>query len=252
LVLAPDGDLSLVPFEALPVAPGRRLIDEYEISYVAVGRDVLRFSIPIGRSGPAVVVADPDFDLHGAGPAASGPGVLRDLEEGGGGPPFSRLPGTRIEGEAIAALLGVRPWLEGAALKGPLRNCCSPRVLHLATHGFFLADQPRDPNRAFRDLDLGDKATSAETGRLLLADGGDALLRSGLALSGANTWLRRGGLPPAAENGLLTAEDVTGLDLSATELVVLSACETGLGEVQIGEGVFGLRRSFALAGRGRW
>jgi len=74
------------------------------------------------------------------------------------------------------------------------------------------------------------------------------LLCSGLALTGANTWDRGGSLPPEAEDGLLTAEDVSVLDLSATRLVVLSACQTGLGEVRIGEGVFGLRRAFVVAG----
>ena len=74
------------------------------------------------------------------------------------------------------------------------------------------------------------------------------LLRSGLALAGANTWNRGETLPPEAEDGLLTAEDVSGMDLLDTELVVLSACDTGLGEVQVGEGVFGLRRTFMLAG----
>ncbi len=74
------------------------------------------------------------------------------------------------------------------------------------------------------------------------------MLRSGLALAGANTWLKAGTAPEEAEDGLLTAEDVAGLDLLATELVVLSACETGLGQFHVGEGVFGLRRAFVLAG----
>lgn len=73
-------------------------------------------------------------------------------------------------------------------------------------------------------------------------------MRSGLILAGFNTWLRGEPLPKEAEDGLLTAEDVSGLDLLATELVVLSACDTGLGEVRVGEGVFGLQRAFTLAG----
>jgi CHAT domain-containing protein len=139
----------------------------------------------------------------------------------------SRLPGTRAEGEQIAALLQVEPWLEAHVLEARLKEVRSPRLLHLATHGFFLKDQPHDPDSNRWE---------------------NPLLRSGLLLAGYNTWLARGELPPEAEDGMLTAEDVTGLDLLDTELVVLSACETGLGQIHVGEGVFGLRQAFVLAG----
>ena len=74
------------------------------------------------------------------------------------------------------------------------------------------------------------------------------MLRSGLALAGINTWLKNRPMVQEAEDGILTAEDVGGWNLSGTKLVVLSACETGLGDVITGEGVFGLRRAFVLAG----
>jgi CHAT domain-containing protein len=162
---------------------------------------------------------------------------------------FGRLPGTRVEGECVAAMLGVAPWVDTAALETRLKACHSPRILHLATHGFFLANRAAGDAAGRRGLGAWSEAAGSgqtpTTGMLNLEN---PLLRSGLALAGANTWCRGGAPPEGAEDGILTAEDVTGLDLTGTEMVVLSACETGLGEVRTGEGVFGLRRAFVLAG----
>jgi CHAT domain-containing protein/tetratricopeptide (TPR) repeat protein len=265
LLLCPDGDLARLPFEVLPDTAGNRLIDGYEISYLSSGRDVLRFGGRASRPPSApVVAADPDFDLRHLPLAASPPaglapgrkkgGILSWLLRWGRGstrgeadtpaPPLAvatpgrasrdldrarvcPLPGTRTEGEQIAALLAVEPWLEAHVLEARLKAVRSPRILHLATHGFFCKDQPHDP----------------ESGRWE-----NPLLRSGLLLAGYNTWLARGELPAQAEDGILTAEDVAGLDLLDTELVVLSACETGLGQIHVGQGVFGLRRAFVVAG----
>jgi CHAT domain-containing protein len=172
--------------------------------------------------------------------------VSRDLR--GSAAHFARLPGTRVEGERVGRLLGVSPWLGPAVLEAPLRSCRSPRLLHLSTHGFFLEDQVLERGRDDRGPGGLGLQGGSPTGRLPDHRLENPLLRSGLALAGANTWLR-GGTPPArAEDGILTAEDVSGMDLLTTELVVLSACQTGLGEVHVGEGVYGLRRAFLLAG----
>ena len=181
-------------------------------------------------------------------PADGGPaGGRRSRDLSGCRFHFGACRARGVEGERIAGLLGVRPWLDGGALEGRLKaECRSPRILHLATHGFFLADQQRDPEPGRPRP----RAIGRRPGPAVRAAPENPLLRSGLVLAGANTWLTAGSLPAEAEDGLLTAEDVTGLDLLDTELVVLSACETGLGEVRIGEGVFGLRRAF-VAGRGQ-
>ena len=237
LFVAPDGDLARLPFEVLPTDDGQHLIDEYSISYLGVGRDVLRFGVKSsGQPGPPIIAADPDFDLGSATGRRSS-----NREE-----PFERLNGTRAEGERISALLGAEPFLGARALEMHVKGSRSPRVLHLATHGFFLPNATRDPNKEQLALESVERAGDGLLGRLAHAE--NPLLRSGLALAGANTWLAGGELPEEAEDGLLTAEDVTGMDLLATELVVLSACETGLGEVHVGEGVYGLRRAFVVAG----
>lgn len=214
LYVAPDGELSLVPFGVFPTGDDRYLVDDHVIAYLTSGRDLLRSGEPASSAiGPPVVIADPDYDLRATSATATGParGSFRPLH-------LRRLPGTRAEGLEIAKQLGIKPLLDDAAVVGTIKKLRSPRVLHLATHGLFLS-RPDDPMR-----------------------------RSGLALAGANTWSNGGAVPSEAEDGILDAEDVSALDLAGTELVVLSACDTARGEVHSGEGVFGLRRAFVLAG----
>ncbi|WP_184920323.1 CHAT domain-containing protein [Saccharothrix ecbatanensis] len=242
LFLCPDGDMSRLPWEVLPVSSDRRLIDDYEISYLGCGRDLLRVSTPSTGEGTAsVVIADPDFDLSASGTSRDpGDRTTRGLRQAGLS--FDRLHGTNREGRAVAALLGVRPLMGAAATEAAAKSCLRPTVLHIATHGYFLPDTDRERDRP---------APAALAAPLLgrLSNARDSpFLHSGLALAGANTWLAGGVLPAEAEDGILTAEDVSGMDLAGTELVTLSACETGLGSHHVGEGVLGLRRAFTSAG----
>ena len=256
VLIAPDGDLWRLPFEVLPTSNGKRLIDELDVVYVGTGRDVERFNAaPAGEPRSSIVIADPDFVFDdpwvkgedgasqvndcavGAEEVAKGVGGDNALQDETERSPrgalrerrFERLPGTREEGDYVAGILVTQCWAGATAQKGRLRSAPPPRVLHLATHGFF---EPAPQERA-------------PWGRTPVDN---PLLRSGIVLAGANTFLDGGRLPRAYEDGLLTAEDVASMDLVGTELVVLSACETGLGDVRTGEGVFGLRRAFVVAG----
>ena len=115
------------------------------------------------------------------------------------------------------------------------------RVLHLATHGFFLGGQCASALSSSRGIGgmtmVGEKSPPAA--------GENPLLLSGFALAGAN---HRAAAAPDEDDGILTAEEIAALDLSSVEWAVLSACDTGIGEVRAGEGVFGLRRAFQVAG----
>ena len=235
LFLAPDGNLTRLPFEALPLDEHHFLIDKYSISYLSVGRDLLHFDQKYRSSpGPALVIASPDYNLGS-----------EDLPDDSLGDPFPALEGAKQEGENVAKALEAELWSGADALEGTLKQQRSPNVLHISTHGFFIEqDSFSSMSNSFRQ-----SANALYSGRLSqLRDVQNPLIRSGLALAGANTWIRQGILHPNSEDGLLIAVDVTGLDLLDTDLVTLSACDTGLGWVQAGEGVFGLRRAFTIAG----
>jgi CHAT domain-containing protein/tetratricopeptide (TPR) repeat protein len=241
--VAPDGDLWLFPWAALPTADGY-LTETVDVRYVTSGRDLLPHQ-SAAPSADSMIVADPDFDAGSgklrtaAAPLSGGRSALSLLGRVG------RLPGTAVEARAVApklaALAGREPTVlsGGEATKRRLRAAARPRVLMLATHGFFL---PPDPaNRA-----AGKNWFEALTLPLTVGDEAvNPLRRSGLLLAGCNRE------PESGDDGVLTGLDVLGLDLRGCELVVLSACETGLGEVRDGEGVGGLRQAFLAAGAER-
>src|SRR6185295_7651022 len=156
------------------------------------------------------------------------------------------LPSTKVEVDAVARLLGARGWqvklsTGAGASETFLKSVRAPRVLHVATHGFFLPDLDR----------LGLPGGAAAAGRSAEAGASlreDPMVRAGLLLAGANRTLGGQASPADRDDGILTAYEAAGLDLRDTELVVLSACETGLGETRNAEGVFGLPRALQVAG----
>jgi CHAT domain-containing protein/Tfp pilus assembly protein PilF len=223
LLVSPEGELNLIPFAALVDERRRYVVDRYSISYMGSGRDLLRLQVARESKDGPLVVAAPDFGRRSQVEAARSEEQEKDQPKGEVGEESARsalkefyfppLPYSEREGEALRPLLpGATLLTKGQATKAALSQVHGPSLLHIATHGFFLEDQDKNP-----------------------------LLRSGLALAGANE-------RKEDDNGILTALEVTGLNLWGTKLVALSACDTGVGEVKTGDGVHGLRRALALAG----
>ena len=243
--LSPDGELNRVPFAALPspLNPGQTLAEAVQLRLLTTGRDLLRFQQPAAKGNAALVMANPAYDRR-PGAGGSGPAVALAINPGPGqrrsssveGRRWPALPATAAEGTHIAVLLGTTPVTGAEATVKRLEGSVSPRVLHIATHGFFAPDQVSKPDGRLVGL--------MENSPMLAGfKGEEPMLRSGLVLAGANQ-------PTAdpSDDGLLTASEATGLQLVGTELVVLSACATGLGDIRTGEGVYGLQRALAVAG----
>jgi CHAT domain-containing protein/Tfp pilus assembly protein PilF len=242
LLLSPEGQLQLIPFEALLSENGRYLVQDYATTYLTTGRDLLRMQVARESGSPPLIVANPSFGAPSARSTATGavlpssaPSLLgaRSVTSGGdfAAVYFAPLPGSALEARAIQSLLPDAKLLTGKqATQSALQRVDAPSILHIATHGFFLQDVGSRP-KGSRSPAIGESGTLQ-----------NPLLRSGLALSGAN--LAHSG----NDDGILTALEAANLNLWGTKLVTLSACDTGIGEVKNGEGVLGLRRAFFLAG----
>ena len=258
LIIAPDGALQLIPFEALVTSAEeagalRYLAEDYAVSYVNSGREIVTWGqAQSGEATAPLVIGDPDFDasaeqvldtvarafsgepallpaVPSASPGAEAPLTFAGaIEESEAAWHWSRLTGAGDYCSQVAEILGTdRLFVGGQAVEEVIKTCRSPRILTIATHGFFL--------------------TEGEGGTLA-----NPLLRSGLVFAGANAPADLAAAGIAAglslNDGILTALEASALDLSGTELVSLTACETGIGAVQKGVGVAGLRRALRHAG----
>jgi CHAT domain-containing protein len=245
IIISPDGALNFVSFATLLTPDDRFVSEKYSVRYVASGRDLLQ-KTKAPKTPQTAIYANPDFDSKAAPPGPNrGSAValrsmeMRDLES----ILFLPLPGTEAEAAALEKRAGksAKLFLGANATEGELRQVNSPRVLHLATHGFFLPEvELGEEIKPFRG------GEEIPKGKLV-----NPMHRSGLALAGAATTLHawaRGEVPPTENDGIVTAEEAGSLKLDGTWLVVLSACETGSGEARAGEGVMGLRRGFIQAG----
>ncbi len=224
IYFAADGVLNNLNLAAIITPGGKRLVEDHEFIQLSSTRNIIK---------PAITPSFKSLQLWG--------GVKYDdniTTSSNRSVAFTYLPGTLTEVNEIAT-----KYSSGRNLKTVVGNAAnetafkqmdgkSPEVLHIATHGFFFPDpstsQVKDENR--------------------FANAANPLLRSGLALADANNNWEKDMVSSDKEDGILTAYEIADMDLSSTRLVVLSACETGLGDIKSGEGVYGLQRAFKLAG----
>ncbi len=246
LIISPDGALWVLPWTALPIAESSYAVEKHELRFVVSPRNLLQEASSLGTSQP-VIFADPDYDLSPQQAvvllAAVFRGPIPNLVQLA---PLTKLPAvTRLEGTAAEAQ-AIRPKIAEFAGQEPIlyereyaqENIAKvvrrPKLLVVATHGFFLPQQ-----------NVSDDDSANATGSAMKAADGkpleNPLLRCGLMMAGCNQG-------QGNSDGVLTGLEITTTDLRGTKLVVLSACETGLGEIQNGEGVAGLRQSFHIAG----
>ena len=256
--VSPDGELNLLSFATLLTPDDHFLAERHALTCVASGRDLLPANRASAENPEAqktlLVFANPQMRV---GESGSGPGIAASSRASADRPSaqlayrdlhLGSLPGAEAEAAAVGQFAKSRRWksetlIGSAASERRLRSVHRPWVLHLATHGFFLPAPALEGDAAADPGGAADRPPSAQWS--------NPMRRSGLALAGAATTLdawAMGLTPRTEDDGIVTAEDISTLDLQGTWLVVLSACESGGGEVRSGEGVLGLRRGFALAG----
>ncbi len=228
LYIVPDGVLHLLPFRSLIDENGQYLVESKNIVLLSSGRDLVIKNREKSNQSAAIFA----YPNYGEG---EGKEILEDKTMR-----FSSLKGTLGEAQVISLTLNIptKVYTQDEATEKNISQMDSPQILHIATHGYFLdlSEEKIAENEEGRSFSAGKEMSNRPILREKLTN---PLVYSGVALAGANN---RG------EDGILTALEVLGLNLLGTDLVVLSACETGVGEVRQGEGVYSLQRAFREAG----
>ncbi|MBF0109672.1 MAG: CHAT domain-containing protein [Magnetococcales bacterium] len=256
--IVPDGLLNIAPFNALVNEEEEFLLKAVDLYILPSSRDLVPRETPRAK-GPIFIVAGPDYDaredvleenlevLDKKRRSSELPDAMRGASTGMRGLKFDPLPGAEKEGKVIMQTIGHREswgsrfFKKQVAMEMVLREiAASPEIVHIATHGFFLKPDTTLKKRLLK------MQRGAETN--IPPPGDNPLLRAGLAFAGINQSAPFLGEIDTDNDGVLTAMEVLGLNLGGTRVAVLSACETGLGEIHEGEGVYGLRRAFTEAG----
>jgi CHAT domain-containing protein len=235
IYFSPDGVYNELNLESLRSQNGRFVIDEEDIDLISNSKDIFSAKSLVAKSSDqknvAFLMGDPVFYSNESR-------IEKDDVE-----TIAKLPGTREEVTEINKILKNSRW-ETKSYTGTdanediIKSVYNPRILHIATHGYFLEDLNDGTESSSFSMINQNKAVE------------NPLLRSGLYLNKAGDIVDESARSksPQLGDGLLTAYEAMNLNLNATDLVVLSACETGRGEVQVGEGVYGLQRAFQIAG----
>jgi len=259
LIVSPDGVLNLISFGSLMLPDGQYLIENYDIVYVDAARDLIRTNDWSSTTPILTAFGDPDYEasptrrFESRGRSAKSVELAeiqvvssrnRAARTWSASAKVPDLPSTRHElvsiGSSWQQSRGVSPelFVGAAASEDNLKSLpLMSRVVHIATHGFYTSDEPEPSSSTNGEFEDGnfERATV------------NPLLNSGLLLAGCNLHGKGAG-EHGVEDGILTSEEVSLLDFALVETVVLSACETGVGDIRDGEGVYGLRRAFRMSG----
>ncbi len=225
IYLSPDGVYNQINLEAIPTPDGKYVIDNSNIVVVSNTKDLHLRRIKKKQAvaaNKATMFGNPTFYLTAS--------TRRNV---------ASLPGTEKEVDELQALLKKNGWVtdeyvEAFASEDQVKSLSSPKIFHIATHGFYTPTVSQDELAELTESE----ARMTE----------NPLLKTGLLLSGAGDILNKTNYNYNVESGILTAYEAMSLNLDQTDLVVLSACQTGLGDIANGEGVYGLQRAFLVAG----